>query len=259
MKYDVFISHASEDKLDVVWPLTQHLVKLGLRVWVDDFELTLGDSLRRSVDRGLIESRFGIVILSPAFFRKEWPKRELDGLVAKDDSSEKVILPIWHNVTKDDVTRFSPILADKLAVSTERGIENVAQQVFRAVQRQDRYDVSKSDYQNLDNRKVEELSQIRRKLISASSIRDLREAFYKVDEFLSKYPHYYEARLLKDEIQVAINRERPATKAAKPKPSLPPMAKAPSMLKRFLFGIPILGGLSYLLYLLIRWILEFLR
>ena len=70
MEYDVFISHASEDKADVARPLAAHLQKLGLRVWLDEFELTLGDSLRRKIDHGLSKSKYGLVILSPAFFSK---------------------------------------------------------------------------------------------------------------------------------------------------------------------------------------------
>ena len=77
MEYDVFISHASDDKVDIARPLAECLQRKGLRVWFDDFELTLGDSLRRCIDRGLTISSFGVVILSPAFFSKEWPKKEL--------------------------------------------------------------------------------------------------------------------------------------------------------------------------------------
>ncbi|MBX3685766.1 MAG: TIR domain-containing protein [Rhodocyclaceae bacterium] len=133
MDFDVFVSHASEDKSRVARPLVSQLTELGLRVWFDEFELTLGDSLRRSIDKGLSKSRYGIVILSPDFLKKEWPNKELDGLVAREDGKEKVILPIWHNVTVEDVARFSPILADKVAISTEHGIQAVAQHVMHAV------------------------------------------------------------------------------------------------------------------------------
>ncbi len=88
MEYDVFISHASEDKVDVARPLAAHLQTLGLKVWLDDLELTLGDSLRRKIDQGLSRSRYGLVVLSPAFFLKEWPNKELDGLVAREDGRE---------------------------------------------------------------------------------------------------------------------------------------------------------------------------
>lgn len=117
MDYDLFISHASEDKDHVARPLAKHLQDLGLRVWLDEFELTLGDSLRRKIDHGLSRSRYGLVVLSPAFLLKEWPNKELDGLVAREDRRGKVILPIWHNVNASDILKFSPMLADKVAVS----------------------------------------------------------------------------------------------------------------------------------------------
>jgi len=104
--WDPLISHASEDKTAVARPLADLLSGLGLRVWYDEFSLLLGDSLRRKIDRGLAESRFGLVILSKSFFAKEWPQRELDGLVAREIEGSKVILPIWHGVTRTEVSRF---------------------------------------------------------------------------------------------------------------------------------------------------------
>jgi TIR domain len=83
-KYDAFISHATEDKDTVVRPLAAALVRLGFRIWLDETELHVGDSLRKSIDAGLSKSRYGIVVLSKAFFAKNWPKYELDGLVARE-------------------------------------------------------------------------------------------------------------------------------------------------------------------------------
>jgi hypothetical protein len=117
--WDVFISHASEDKESIARPLADALAKFGLNVWYDEFTLQLGDSLSRSIDRGLAESEYGIVILSPAFLAKAWPERELRGLVAREIRSKKVILPIWHHLTRDDVLRYSPPLADVYALSSE--------------------------------------------------------------------------------------------------------------------------------------------
>lgn len=131
--WDVFICHASEDKEAVARPLADALSQKGLKVWYDEFTLTLGDSLRRSIDAGLAQARYGVVILSPDFFAKEWPQRELDGLVAQEASSGKKILPVWHNVTEKDVVRFSPTLADKYAVSTEKGMDAVVQEILRVV------------------------------------------------------------------------------------------------------------------------------
>lgn len=117
VEFDLFISHANEDK-DVVRPLVQQLQSLSVRVWYDEDELTIGDSLRRSIDRGLKKSRFGVVVISPHFIRKQWTQYELDSLVAREIDSGKVILPIWHKITKDEVMAFSPHLVDKLALNT---------------------------------------------------------------------------------------------------------------------------------------------
>jgi len=105
----------------------------GLKVWYAEFTLMVGDSLRRSIDRGLAESRFGIVVLSPSFFEKEWPQRELDGLTAREISTGKVILPIWHHVSREEFARYSPVLADRLAVSTSRGLDFVVAELLRAI------------------------------------------------------------------------------------------------------------------------------
>ena len=131
---DVFISYASEDKGEVAAPLAESLQASGLSVWYDDFELKMGASLRRSIDRGVAGSRFGVVILSPNFFRKDWPQYELDGLVTRAVSNEQTILPVWHDVTKQEVISYSPSLADKVARSTAtHTIEEIAQEILDAV------------------------------------------------------------------------------------------------------------------------------
>jgi hypothetical protein len=101
--FDVFISHASEDKDEVVRPLAKALRNHGLEVWYDEFTLKIGDSLRRKIDSGIARSRFGIFLLSPPFFAKGWPQYELDGLVTMSVSGAQVLLPLWHGISKDQV------------------------------------------------------------------------------------------------------------------------------------------------------------
>ena len=132
-EWDVFISHATEDKNSLVRELADALTQKGLRVWYDELTLTIGDSLRRSIDRGLARSRYGIVVLSHSFFSKEWPQKELDGLIAKEGSMDKVVLPIWHNIQKADVAKYSPILSDRLAVSSEGGIDHIVNKILLAI------------------------------------------------------------------------------------------------------------------------------
>jgi hypothetical protein len=97
----------------------------------------VGDSLRRSIDRGLAGSRFGIVVISPAFLSKEWPQLELEGLVAREVGGIKVILPVWHDISADEVRKHSPILAGRLAVSSKTGLENVVGELLRAMKQDD--------------------------------------------------------------------------------------------------------------------------
>ena len=133
MKWDCFISYASEDRDTVVEPLVFELKKRNIRVWYDQWVLRIGDSLRRTIDRGLSTSRFGIVVLSPDFFCNEWPQKELDGLVQREVHGQKVILPIWHNVSHKDVAKYSPSLADKVAGSTSIGLPQLAEQLTKAM------------------------------------------------------------------------------------------------------------------------------
>lgn len=124
-EWDVFISHASEDKELFVRELAHRLTSEGLRVWYDDFTLKVGDSLRRSIDDGLARSRFGIVVLSHAFFAKEWPQRELDGLTTRERNGTKVILPVWFDVGRADVEQYSLTLADRVAARADSGLDMV--------------------------------------------------------------------------------------------------------------------------------------
>lgn len=133
-EYDVFISHASEDKDAVVRPLAVALRNKGLSVWYDEFELKIGDSLRRKIDQGLSKSRFGIVVLSRSFIKKGWTNYELDGLMTKSISGQQVLLPIWHDITKQEVIDYSPSLADKVARNTsQETVEEIADEIAEMI------------------------------------------------------------------------------------------------------------------------------
>ncbi|MGI8839035.1 MAG: toll/interleukin-1 receptor domain-containing protein [Pyrinomonadaceae bacterium] len=132
--WDVFISHASEDKAAVAEPLAYALIKAGVSVWYDTIELKIGDSLRSSIDKGLRDSKFGIIVLSPAFFGKHWPELELNGLAQKEVNGEKVILPVWYNVTIDEVRSRSPLLADRIAAKWRDGMDSVITSLLDVIQ-----------------------------------------------------------------------------------------------------------------------------
>ena len=132
-RWDVFISHASEDKEDFARPLALALREAGISVWFDEFTLTVGDSLRRSIDRGLASCRFGIVVVSPNFLNKEWPQKELDGLTAREVDGTKVILPVWLDLTVDQLRSYSPMLADRVAALASNGLPCVVADLVRAI------------------------------------------------------------------------------------------------------------------------------
>lgn len=119
-EYDVFVSHAWEDKKEFVDELVSEMRKLGLKVWYDTDKLKWGDSMREKIDKGLSKSRYGIVVLSPEYIREDkyWTKAELNGLFQKETINGKTILPIWHNLTKQQVTEYSPLIADRKALTT---------------------------------------------------------------------------------------------------------------------------------------------
>jgi hypothetical protein len=133
--FDVFISHASEDKDQVARPLADALQDGGLDVWYDEITLRIGDSLRRKIDEGVARSKFSVVVLSKAYLSKGWTQYELDGLVGRSVGGEQVILPIWHGLTKQEVIEFSPSLADKLARSTAtHTVEEIASEIIERIQ-----------------------------------------------------------------------------------------------------------------------------
>jgi hypothetical protein len=74
------------------------------------------------------------VVLSSSFFQKNWTQYELDGMTAREMDGRKMILPIWHKVTKNEVLQFSPTLADKIALNTSiSSIEEIAQSITEVV------------------------------------------------------------------------------------------------------------------------------
>jgi hypothetical protein len=129
---DLFISHASEDKPDLVRPLADAHTERGLKVWLDERSMRVGDSLRRSIDGGILRCNTGVLVLSPHFLRKEWPLAEADALISEMVSKDKLVIPIWHGVTHAEVREFSPILADRFALRTPADIGELADKICEA-------------------------------------------------------------------------------------------------------------------------------
>jgi hypothetical protein len=176
-RYDVFISHASPDKDAFARPLAQALHNLGLKVWYDEFSLELGDSISEQIDRGIASSRFGIVVLSPAFLDRKWPRHELRALANRNVEEDLRILPIWHGVDRKQVSDFSPSLADKVAIDTRKAdAKEAAIRILRHV---------RPDLYNQHPRGELE------GMVSGEAITDLQEEIDRLQEELKEYrcPH----------------------------------------------------------------------
>lgn len=118
-EFDMFLSHAAEDKESFCDEFSSILKeKYGLKVWYDSISIKWGDSIRTEIDKGLKKSKFGVVIVSRNYIKKYWTKYELEALFQIESNGGKVILPIWHDITKKEVQDFSPTLAGKLALNT---------------------------------------------------------------------------------------------------------------------------------------------
>jgi hypothetical protein len=135
----LFISHAFEDKADFVEGLADALNSHEeFKVWYDEYSLRLGDSLLQTISKGLHECNYGVVVFSPSFLAKKWTRFELDGLFAEETAERKVILPIWHRITRDDILKAYPSFADRWAVKSDIGIEGVVAAIGLAVETGDR-------------------------------------------------------------------------------------------------------------------------
>lgn len=141
--YDVFISHAWEDKEEFVDDFANRAKEAGLRVWYDLFALEWGDSLRQKIDAGLAGSHFGVAVLSPNFFAKQWTNYELDGLMERALDGSSRLLPIWHRLTKDEVKKHAPSLAGRKALDTS--LFSIDEIVAELVKLRNRYVATEGD------------------------------------------------------------------------------------------------------------------
>lgn len=134
-EYDAFISHAVEDKIPIANELCARLENAGLRIWYSGKELGIGDSIEKTIEKGLHRSRYGIVILSPTYLSKNWTIREFYTLLAKEIEEQKVILPVLYNVTVDELKNKDLLMADRFAVSADRGLDFVVSKLVSEIKK----------------------------------------------------------------------------------------------------------------------------
>jgi hypothetical protein len=133
MRWDIFVSHATEDKKEFVEPLVAKLISMGLRVWYDSYTLTIGDSLSQSIEQGIKDSKYAVIVLSQSFFVKKWTRMELNAFFSLERNDENTILPIWHNIGVDEIRTYSPLLADRVALTSQRGVDYIANEIYKKI------------------------------------------------------------------------------------------------------------------------------
>lgn len=176
-EWDVFISHASEDKDTIVRELAKILEALSLKVWYDESTLKVGDSLSKSIDEGLMKSKYGIVIISENFLKKQWTDYEYRSLITKEVNGNKVILPLWHNITYSQIREYSLFLADKLALDTSKLPLNViALKLLQVINPE----LFKNIYRHLQYKKM--LANAEKKTVHRSEIKFQTEPQSKLSE-----------------------------------------------------------------------------
>lgn len=134
LRWDYFVSHASEDKTLIAAPLAHYLRTASFETWYDSFSLNVGDSLSQTIEHGLSESKYGIVILSRPFLQKEWPRTELERLLELEREGTASLLPVWHQVGAAEISVHYPAVADRKAADTAKGLQSVAEELVKASQ-----------------------------------------------------------------------------------------------------------------------------
>ena len=126
-----FICHDTRDKDAVARPIALGLMKRLCQVWFDEYSLNVGDSLRESIERGIKECNRSILIISKNFLGNSgWTKLEFNLIFTRELLEKKrLVLPIWHGVTAEEVYEYSPSLLNVVALNWEMGEEVVVRKL----------------------------------------------------------------------------------------------------------------------------------
>lgn len=130
---DIFLCHAWDDRNGAAKELHDLLESCNVSVWFSEKDVALGSPLLREIDKGLVKSRVGIVLVTPALLSRLKGEgiadKELSVLLARD-----LLVPIVHNTTYDALRDVSPMLASRSGLSTEEeGLSGIAAKLAELV------------------------------------------------------------------------------------------------------------------------------
>lgn len=128
-------AHDRRDQETIARPIAVELAKHLCPVWYDEFSLKLGDSLRESIERGLKECKKCVLVLSANFLSNSgWTKAEFNAVFTREILERTaLVLPVWCDVNRQAIYQYAPILLDRVAISWDRGLEEVVRAILRAV------------------------------------------------------------------------------------------------------------------------------
>lgn len=130
--HDSFISYAVEDN-DFVSDVAYGLKSNGLSVWFAPLSLKVGDRLLDSIEKGLNESKTGILVLSTSYLSKNWTSYEMDILIRQNIESNKKILPIWLDVTREEIERKHIGLSGIVGITGTREVSRIVSQLVEVL------------------------------------------------------------------------------------------------------------------------------
>jgi hypothetical protein len=131
-KPDAFICHDHRDKSEFGDPVYEQLARMPLKIFYDKYSIRIGDDLVEKIERGLAECKFAIILVSKTFLEnKAWASHEMRALIHRQiaEGRKKLILPIWIDVSSEEVRARSPMLAKIAAQRFQDGVEELAREI----------------------------------------------------------------------------------------------------------------------------------
>lgn len=137
IEFDVFLSHSSLDKEEYVSELSNKLTNKGLKVFEDEKVFEIGQSQTQMMNMGILNSRFVVVFLSRNFIESGWSKYEFISFLNREINEDNIIiLPIWHEISIEEVREYNPYLVDKHALSTSKfSIDEMTEKIYTVVEK----------------------------------------------------------------------------------------------------------------------------
>lgn len=137
IEFDVFLSHSSLDKEEYVSELSNKLTNKGLKVFEDEKVFEIGQSQTQMMNMGILNSRFVVVFLSRNFIESGWSKYEFISFLNREINEDNIIiLPIWHEISIEEVREYNPYLVDKHALSTSKcSIDEMVEKISAVVEK----------------------------------------------------------------------------------------------------------------------------